>query len=139
MQNTMNWFKGLSIYLKLPSIPSTKQGSAEYNIKITDIGTMIAIKVVKTRQMHTFLDLTLYTRELLNSIIHSSFLKFIGVGFMWCDNTFFISLSTYSTQVHHKTIIQAYKKMLFLKYKLKQRTLTKYCDCVIRLSTCVRG
>ena len=78
---------------------------------------MNAIKVIKTMQMHAVLDLTLYTRELLNSIFHSPFVEFIGVRFTLCDKTFFISLSTYSTQVHLKTIIQAYKKMLFLKYK----------------------
>ena len=81
--NTMNRVKALNIYLILPSIPSTKQGSAEYNIKITDIGAMNAIKVLKTMQMHAVLDLTLSTRELLNSIIHSSFVKFIGVYVLW--------------------------------------------------------
>ena len=87
--NTMNWVKALNIYLILPSIPSTKQGSAEYNIKITDIGAMNAIKVIKTMQMHAVLDLTLYTRELLNSIFHSPFVEFIGVRFTLCDKTFF--------------------------------------------------
>ena len=89
MHYTMNGVKALNIYLILPSIPSTKQGSAEYNIKITDIGAMNAIKVIKTMQMHAVLDLTLYTRELLNSIFHSPFVEFIGVRFTLCDKTFF--------------------------------------------------
>ena len=89
MHYTMNGVKALNIYLILPSIPSTKQGSAEYNIKITEIGAMNAIKVIKTMQMHAVLDLTLYTRELLNSIIHSPFVEFIGVEFTLCDKTFF--------------------------------------------------
>ena len=81
----------LLLLSSLPSIPSTKQGSAEYNIKITEIGAMNAIKVIKTMQMHAVLDLTRYTRELLNSIIHSSFFKFIGVGFTLCDKILYLT------------------------------------------------
>ena len=91
MHYTMNRVNALIIYLILPSIPSTRQGSAKYNIKITDIGTMNKIKVIKTRQMHAVLDFTLYTRELLNSIIHSSFFKFIGVEFTLCDKIFYLT------------------------------------------------
>ena len=50
---------------------------------------MNAIKVIKTMQMHAVLDLTLYTRESLNSIIHSPFVEFIGVRFTLCDKTYF--------------------------------------------------
>ena len=104
----MNRVNALIIYLILPSIPSTRQGSAKYNIKITDIGTMNKIKVIKTRQMHAVLDFTLYTRELLNSIIHSSFFKFIGVGFTLCDKIFYLTqyLFNASTPLDNNSRVQ---------------------------------
>ena len=106
--HSMNRVKALNIYLILPSIPSTKQGSAKYNIKITDIGAMTKIKMIKTRQMHAVLDLTLYTRELLNSIIHSSFFKFIGVGFTLCDKIFYLTqyLFNASTPLDNNSRVQ---------------------------------
>ena len=133
----MNRVNALIIYLILPSIPSTRQGSAKYNIKITDIGTMNKIKVMKTRQMHDVLDFILYTRELLNSIIHSSFFKFIGVGFTLCDKILYLTqyLVNSSTPLDNNSRIQ---RNLFLKH-IKQRTLTEYLGCVRKLSTCVSG
>ena len=136
MHYTMNRVNALIIYLILPSIPSTRQGSAKYNIKITDIGTMNTIKVIKTRQMHAVLDFARYTRELLNSIIHSSFFKFIGVGFTLCDKIFYLTqyLFNASTPLDNNSRVQ--RNFVF---EIKQRTLTEYLDCVRKLSTCVSG
>ena len=98
---------------------------------------MNAIKVIKTMQMHAVLDLPLYTRELLNSIFHSPFVEFIGVGFTLCDKTFFY-LTQYlfnaSSSLNDNSSVQ--ENVVF---EIKQRTLTKYLNCVRKLSTCVRG
>ena len=69
---------------------------------------MNRIKVIKTMQMHAVLDLTLYTRELLNSIIHSSFFKDIGVGFKLCDNILYLTqyLFNSSTPLDNNSRVQ---------------------------------